>query len=85
MLLPGQVYSIYNSRDVAGTLPHALDLIVGRAARWVGVSEDYLCAVVWRYEKRLARRCKEEGRRKGKEANSHAEDANARINSRTTA
>jgi RNA polymerase I-specific transcription initiation factor RRN7 len=52
-LHPGQLYTIYSSRDVSGTLPDRHELIIGRAARWVGVSDDHLCAVVERFERRL--------------------------------
>jgi RNA polymerase I-specific transcription initiation factor RRN7 len=52
-LHPGESYTIYSSRDVSGTLPDKYELIIGRAARWVGVSDDHLCAVVERFERRL--------------------------------
>lgn len=52
-LNPGHSYTIYSSRDVSGSLPDKHELISGRAARWVGVSDDHLCAVVERFERRL--------------------------------
>ncbi|KAI6047398.1 hypothetical protein EDC04DRAFT_2864473 [Pisolithus marmoratus] len=44
ILQPGESYTIYHSEDV-----------LGMACRWVGVSSDYLCSAVERYERRLVR------------------------------
>jgi RNA polymerase I-specific transcription initiation factor RRN7 len=69
---PGQSYAIYRSRDVTGSLPEELEMVCGRAARWVGVKDIYFCSVVERFERRLVkwwdgkRTCKERAR-KGRE------------------
>jgi RNA polymerase I-specific transcription initiation factor RRN7 len=52
-LHPGQSYTIYSPRDASGSLPDKQELICGRAARWVGVTDDYLGSVVERFERRL--------------------------------
>lgn len=52
---PGEGYTIYNTQDVLGTVPEDYALVVGRAARWTGVDEEYIYGVVERYERRLVR------------------------------
>ncbi|KAI0349413.1 hypothetical protein OH77DRAFT_1499561 [Trametes cingulata] len=52
---PGQNYPIYNTQDILGTVPEDLELVVGRAARWAGVDEDYVLGVVERFERRVVR------------------------------
>lgn len=54
-VLPGQAYTIFKARDVLGTLPEEYELVVGRASRWAGVPEGYLCRVVERFERRIMR------------------------------
>lgn len=54
-LLPGESYKIYNARDVLGALPVDFEVVVGRAAQWTGVGEDYICRVVEYFERRLKR------------------------------
>jgi RNA polymerase I-specific transcription initiation factor RRN7 len=54
-LKPGEEYRIWNARDVLGTLPGEYCLVLERAAGWVGVSCEYLGAVVEKYEKRIVR------------------------------
>ncbi|KAI6163014.1 hypothetical protein EDD17DRAFT_1813860, partial [Pisolithus thermaeus] len=54
-LQPGESYTIYHSGDVLGSLPSELDVIIQRACQWAGVSSDYICSVVERYERRLVR------------------------------
>ncbi|KAI6134931.1 hypothetical protein EV401DRAFT_2085234 [Pisolithus croceorrhizus] len=54
-LQPGESYTIYHSGDVLGDVPSELDVIIQRACRWAGVSSDYICSVVERYERRLVR------------------------------
>lgn len=54
-LRPGQSYRIYNTQDILGTLPEQHDVIVQRVAKWAGVEGDYVCGVVEKFERRLAR------------------------------
>ena len=54
-LRPGEGYRVYRARDVCGTVVEEYRAVIGRAARWVGVSEEYLAGVVERYERRLMR------------------------------
>lgn len=54
-MLPGQPYTIFNARDVLGTLPEEYELIVSRAALWAGVPEQYLFSVIERFERRVVR------------------------------
>jgi RNA polymerase I-specific transcription initiation factor RRN7 len=63
MLNCAKSYSLYDSRDVAGSLPEELELIVGRYARWIGVEVDYLCVVIESFERRIGRWCEERRRR----------------------
>ncbi|KAL0070682.1 hypothetical protein AAF712_001903 [Marasmius tenuissimus] len=58
---PGESYTIHHSRDVTGTMNEEMELVVRRGAQWVGISEDYLCGVVEKYERRFARWWKETG------------------------
>ncbi|KAK1236484.1 hypothetical protein PQX77_000261 [Marasmius sp. AFHP31] len=58
---PGESYTVHHSRDVTGTMNEEMELVVRRGAQWVGISEDYLCGVVEKYERRLARWWKETG------------------------
>lgn len=55
ILRPGESYTIYHSDDILGNLVPDLDVLMERASRWAGVSCDYLCTVVERYERRLVR------------------------------
>ncbi|KAL1694517.1 hypothetical protein GGG16DRAFT_47033 [Schizophyllum commune] len=52
---PGEHYPVFNARDVLGTLPQPLGLVVARGARWVGVPEAYVGGVVEKYERRFVR------------------------------
>lgn len=52
---PGDMYTVYDAKDVLGNLSEDLRVITERAARWVGVECDFLCGVVERYERRLMR------------------------------
>jgi RNA polymerase I-specific transcription initiation factor RRN7 len=54
-MLPGQPYTIFNARDVLGTLPEEYELVVSRAARWAGVPDEYLSSVIERFERRVVR------------------------------
>ncbi|KAL4076065.1 hypothetical protein J3A83DRAFT_4357184 [Scleroderma citrinum] len=54
-LRPGESYTIYHSGDILGNIVPDLDMLIERASRWAGVSGDYLCGVVERYECRLVR------------------------------
>jgi len=62
-LQPAESYTVYHSRDVLGNLPEEQALIITRSAKWVGVSDDYLCGVVERFERRLQRWYYKERRR----------------------
>jgi len=67
ILQPGESYTIYHSRDVLGNLPEEQALIIRRSAKWVGVSDDYLCGVVERFDRRLRRWYDKERRREREE------------------
>ncbi|KAI0770859.1 hypothetical protein BC629DRAFT_1642210 [Irpex lacteus] len=54
-LNPGQSYRIYHTSDILGALPGDYEFVVQRVAWWTGVDEEYVCGVVERYERRLAR------------------------------
>ncbi|TFK55944.1 hypothetical protein OE88DRAFT_1621636 [Heliocybe sulcata] len=54
-LRPGEAFKIFSARDVFGALPGEYQLVVDKAAGWVGVSEECMCAVVERLERRLIR------------------------------
>lgn len=53
--LPGEYYTVYNPRDGIGYLPKRYQVVVNRAARWVGVPEGYLSRVIEKYERRVIR------------------------------
>ena len=55
ILEPGEMYTIYDAKDVLGNLSGDLKMIVEKSARWAGVDRDSVCGVVERYERRLAR------------------------------
>lgn len=55
ILEPGEMYTIYDAKDVLGNLSGDLKMIVERSARWAGVDCDFVCGVVERYERRLVR------------------------------
>lgn len=73
VLQPGESYTIYHSRDVLGNLPEEQALIITRSAKWVGISDDYLCEVVERFERRLRRWHYKERRREKEEQESERE------------
>ena len=52
-LRPGEQYTIYHTQDILGSLPADLELVVERAAKWAGVDDDYVAAVVERLERRV--------------------------------
>ena len=52
-LRPGEQYTIYHTQDILGSLPTDLELVVSRAAKWAGVDDDYVAAVVERLERRV--------------------------------
>jgi hypothetical protein len=53
VLRPGESYKIYHAHDVLGSVSEEYALIVERAARWCGVEEETIYAVVERFERRL--------------------------------
>ncbi|KAI0092694.1 hypothetical protein BDY19DRAFT_1024467 [Irpex rosettiformis] len=66
-LRPGQSYKIYHASDILGAFPQDYEFLIKRVAKWTGVSEEYVCGVVERYERRLARwwdKVKKEEKRK---------------------
>lgn len=54
-LRPGEGYRMYRGHDVGGTMSEEWAAVVGRGARWTGVTVDVMSAVVETYERRLAR------------------------------
>jgi len=54
-LSPGERYRIYHSDDILGYVPEEYQLVVGRAARWTGVDEEYMYSVVEKFERRFLR------------------------------
>ncbi|CDZ98375.1 Tetratricopeptide-like helical [Phaffia rhodozyma] len=58
-LIPGEVYSIYASRDVLGQVPDELELVVREAGITLGVEEEDLMTTLGRLESRLVRFIKE--------------------------
>ncbi|KAH9965921.1 hypothetical protein BC827DRAFT_1181039 [Russula dissimulans] len=50
---PGEAYAIYRSRDVLGTLPEEMELVIAHGAKWVGVDEELILRVSEVYERRL--------------------------------
>ncbi|CCM01610.1 uncharacterized protein FIBRA_03670 [Fibroporia radiculosa] len=61
-LRPGEIYAIYNTLDVLGSIPVQYEVVVRRAAHWAGVPEDYVAGVVERFERRLVRWWRREGK-----------------------
>ncbi|KAJ7228580.1 hypothetical protein GGX14DRAFT_509131 [Mycena pura] len=51
VLRPGEEYALCQSAE----MPDGYAAVVARAAEWVGVREEYVCAVVENYERRLWR------------------------------
>lgn len=62
-LRPAEDYTIWNSRDVFGTLARDYGVVLGRAAKWIRTGEDYLGEVVELYERRFVRWWESEKRR----------------------
>ncbi|KAG8218582.1 hypothetical protein J3R82DRAFT_4223 [Butyriboletus roseoflavus] len=55
ILEPGDMYTIYDAKDVLGNLCGDLGMVVEKSARWAGTDCDFVCGVVERYERRLVR------------------------------
>lgn len=55
ILEPGEMYTIYDAKDVLGNLCGDLKMVVEKSARWAGTDCDFVCEVVERYERRLVR------------------------------
>jgi hypothetical protein len=55
VIRPGESYKIYHAHDVLGSVSEEYALIVERAARWCGIEEETIYAVVERFERRLLR------------------------------
>lgn len=73
ILRPAENYTIWNSRDVFGTLADDYAAVLGRAAKWIRIGEAYLSGVVELYERRFVRWWETE-RRREKGENSGEED-----------
>ncbi|KAF7977443.1 hypothetical protein HWV62_3609 [Athelia sp. TMB] len=73
---PGQVYTVYNTQDILGSIPDQYAGILCRAARLVGVADDYLNGVIEKYERRLMRWWDGE-KRKSEEIKGHEEELEA--------
>lgn len=52
-LRPGESYKIHYAHDVLGSVSEEFTLIVERAARWCGVEDEVIYAVVERFERRF--------------------------------
>ena len=52
-LRPGESHKIYYAHDILGSVSEEYALVVGRAARWCGVGDEVIYAVVERFERRL--------------------------------
>lgn len=63
VLRPGEMYAIWNARDVHGTLPVEYERVLERGAGWVGVGVESLGGVIEMYERRLLRWWEREKRR----------------------
>lgn len=55
LLLPGEAYAIYASRDVTGQMPREIEVLMERAAEVVGVGKEEVVREVYLLEKRLQR------------------------------
>lgn len=55
VLRPGESHKIYHSRDILGSVSKEYALVVERAARWCGVGDEVIYAVVERFERRSLR------------------------------
>jgi hypothetical protein len=53
VLHPGESYKIYYAHDVLGSVSDEYALVVERAARWCGVEDEMIYAVVERFERRF--------------------------------
>jgi len=52
-LHPGESHKVYCAYDVLGSVPEEYALVVERAARWCGVGDEVIYAVVERFERRF--------------------------------
>ncbi|KAG8948116.1 hypothetical protein FRC04_010028 [Tulasnella sp. 424] len=50
---PAALYTMFNSHDILGSLPHPYELVLEVAAKWVGVGKEDVAALVDTYERRL--------------------------------
>lgn len=75
VLHPGESYKIYHARDVLGSVPKEFEHIVERAARWCGVDDGMISAVVERFERRLLWWKKKKDKLKKNLAESEVEDS----------
>lgn len=55
VLRPGESHKIYHARDILGSVSKEYELVVERAARWCGVGDEVIYAVVERLERRFLR------------------------------
>ena len=52
-LHPGESHRVYCAHDILGSVPEEYALVVERAARWCGVEDEVIYAVVERFERRF--------------------------------
>lgn len=52
-LHPGESHKVYYSHDILGSVPEEFALVVERAARWCGVGDEMIYAIVERFERRF--------------------------------
>ncbi|KIO32795.1 hypothetical protein M407DRAFT_18259 [Tulasnella calospora MUT 4182] len=50
---PAAVYTVFNSHDILGSLPHSYELVLEVGAKWVGAGKEDVAALVDTYERRL--------------------------------
>lgn len=75
ILEPGEMYTIYDAKDVLGNLSGEVKMLVEKSAQWAGVDCDFVCGVVERYERRLVRWWHDKGHeRKGERADQEEGD-----------
>ena len=74
-LRPGESHKIYYAHDALGSVPEEYALVVERAARWCGVGEDVIYAVVERFERRFLWWKKKKDKHEKALAESESEDS----------
>lgn len=62
ILRPAESYVIYHARDIFGSVPEEMEVVIERGSSWTGVSDDYLGGVIEKFERRMVRWWKERGK-----------------------